>query len=136
MSQEKMDRYKAAKANKKEIRKKQKRTKIFTILAWILIPLAIIGLLVWGAYALNHPKDTSNSYSSILDPEASQDYESNINETSVNDEDFKESMEEPTVEETNETAATETVATEEESEESTDTVEESIEETDDSAVAE
>ncbi len=103
MSKEKMDRYKAAKANKEEIRKKQKRTKTFTILAWIIIPLAIIGLLVWGIYTINHPKVETINYDlnefTTETGDMSQ-YGSDITETFYDVEDFINATDESVVEET------------------------------------
>lgn len=50
MSKEKMERYKAAKTNKEEIRKKQKKEKILTRTIWIAVLVVVIGLIGVGIY--------------------------------------------------------------------------------------
>lgn len=128
MSQEKMDRYKAAKANKDQIRKKQKRTKTFTILAWILIPLAVIGLIAWGLYAINHPKTENNNQSNItIDTADTSQYGTDLSETFYNVEDFINETTESVLDETADTVVEETVATEEATLEDADTAEEDAE---------
>ena len=125
MSQEKMDRYKEAKKNKKEIRKQQQRKNAITKLTWSIVGILFVALIVFlivlsvqnskkaaddstsSGSTVGYGLDFMNSYVPVLD-QADQ-YQSSTDETTETDT----TAETETVEtETTETATTETETTE------------------------
>ena len=72
MSQAKVDKYKAEKANRKEIMKKEKRNKLITRIVGTVIGLALVG---WIGYSVYDSISTQIAYTLIdVDLSAAEDY--------------------------------------------------------------
>lgn len=71
MSQAKVDRYKAEKANRKEIMKKEKRMKVIRNVTASVVVVAVIGWIGYSGYTSyvnNQPAETAEvDYSAVAD---------------------------------------------------------------------
>ena len=79
MSQAKVDRYKAAKANRKEIMRKEKMKKMLHRCVTAVVCAAVVGWFgysVYGTYEANKPKESVE-----IDYSAINDFTSSLTET-------------------------------------------------------
>lgn len=71
MSQAKVDRYKAEKANRKEIMKKEKRMKVVRNVTATIVCVALIGWIgysSWNSYMNNQPAENAEvDYTAVTD---------------------------------------------------------------------
>ena len=82
MSQKKVDAYKAEKANREKIMKKEKLIltieKLAALVAWIAICVAMVGWIGFSAYTKIEAKEASTVTETVMDTSAIDNYVSGL----------------------------------------------------------
>lgn len=78
MSQKKVDSYKAGKAGRSKVSRKEKMIDKLEILAWIAICVAMVGWIGFSAYAKIETKQESVVTETVMDTSAIDNYVSDL----------------------------------------------------------